>query len=344
MASKWKYANLSAESRLQMLRNGNKKVFDEEVARTKDITKARKELGLDTTAQEKWIDEVGYNYSLSSAAPGDKVSKSGYSKLYLDGDGKKSTAKAKSVAAPSTTYITDAKYKIQSANKLAKKAAVQKYDGLKQAAKEELYSLNPYLEEALINSGASLNGGKAAKAYAAIENRLEDIYAEYDDELAKELNSLDKKYAAMTDKLIEYRKSGTAKKSLGTIANVLVKNAAVEDGYSAADVPGVMGRVSVKKVDGTKSGGVNLQTEKTAGKNFDNANATSSFKNKASVQAAAGSKSNNRTLAKNADGAKSEFGKSEFSDFFSGLLKKLSELDGDSVSALIEALAKRQGN
>lgn len=305
MASKWKYASLNAESRLKMLRNGNKSVFDEEVARTKDITKAMRELGLDTTAQEKWMDEVGYNYSLSTAAPTDKVSKSGYSKLYLDGDGKKSTEKAKTVAAPANTYITDAKLKIQSAGKLAKKAAVQKYDGLKQAAKKELYSSNPYLEEALINSGASLNGGKAAKAFEAIENRLEEIYADYDGELAKELDSLDKKYAAMTDKILEYRKNGTAKKSLGTIANVLVKNAAAEDGYSAADVPGVLGTATVKKVGGAKSSNANLQTAKSA---------------------AAGAKSNTATAAaKNSDGVKSKFGESGLSDILSELLKKLAE-------------------
>ncbi len=326
MASKWKYANLGSESRLEMLRNGNKSVFDEEVARTKDITKARRELGLDTTNQEKWMDEVGYNYSLSFAAPADTVSKSGYSQLYLDGDGKKSTAKAKTVAAPANTYITDAKLKIQTAGKLAKKAAVQKYDVLKQAAKEELYSSNPYLEEALINSGASLNGGKAAKAAKAIENRLEEIYADYDGELAKELDSLDKKYAAMTDKILEYRKSGTAKKSLGTIANVLVKNAAAEDGYSAADVPGVSGGPTVKKVGGAKSDGVNLQTEKSAVKSLNGITSNSNGKNKTYSQAAAGAKSDTATAAaKNSDGAKSEFGENGLSDILSELLKKLAE-------------------
>ena len=87
MSSKWKYANLDAETRLEMLRSGNKAVFDEEVERTKSVTKARKELGLDTDEQEKWMDTVGYNYNLSTAKnmgePAASVSKTGYAKIYL---------------------------------------------------------------------------------------------------------------------------------------------------------------------------------------------------------------------------------------------------------------------
>ena len=83
MATKWKYADIDAENRLEMLRNGNKELFLEETARTKEITDARRALGLDTSEQEKWMDTVGRNYNQSLASEGDTVSTKGYAELYL---------------------------------------------------------------------------------------------------------------------------------------------------------------------------------------------------------------------------------------------------------------------
>ena len=82
MATKWKYADIDAENRLEMLRNGNKELFLEETARTKEITDARRALGLDTSEQEKWMDTVGRNYNQSLASEGDTVSTKGYAELY----------------------------------------------------------------------------------------------------------------------------------------------------------------------------------------------------------------------------------------------------------------------
>lgn len=258
MASKWKYANLDARHRLDLLRKGNKELFDEEVARTKEITKARRELGLDTSEQENWMDTVGYNYSLSSASENDKISKNGYAALYLEdkkADSEPSGVKAyRDGAAVKTSYISSAKRKIDNAKKLAMESAADGYEKIKEDAKQELYSRYPYLEEELVNEGASLRGGKAARARKSIDDRLTEIYEELDRELENKLSELEKKYAALRDTITEYRRNGTAKESLGVIANVLVKNAAREDGFDASLVPGVSQKRYPKNATETETG------------------------------------------------------------------------------------------
>lgn len=244
MASKWKYANVSAGQRLKMLRDGNHELLDEEVDRTKEIVRARRELGLDTKEQEDWIDTVGYNYSLSKAKDGQKINRSGYAALYLGdskNDSEPSPVKAYRDGKPETngTYITNAKRKIASARKLALESAEKKYDAAKQEAARKMYEKYPFLKEELVNSGASLEGGKATKVRAQLRSELEDIYAGLDSELENKRKSIDEKYDGLVGELMKYRKEGTAKESLGVIADVLVKNAALEDDFDAFAIVGV---------------------------------------------------------------------------------------------------------
>lgn len=249
MASKWKYADLDANHRIGLLRNGNKELFDEEVARTKEITKARRELGLDTTEQEKWMDTVGYNYNLSLAGEGDKVSKEGYARLYLDekkADTEKSPVKSYREDAPKVTgYISAAKRKITKAQELARESLTKQYEAKKVKARDELYDRYPHLKEQILNEGASPVGGKMKRAFDSIENELSELYAALDAELEQALLGIDEKYNGFKNQISEYRKNGTAKESLGVIADVLIKNAAIQDGYDYSGIPGIGKTVSV---------------------------------------------------------------------------------------------------
>ena len=246
MASKWKYASIDADRRLELLKKGNKELFDEEVARTREITKARRELGLDTKEQEDWMDTVGYSYSTSLAEDGQKVSEKGYAKLYLDDkgdDGGISPVKAyKTQSGIGTAYISGAKSKITKAEKLAKKALENEYAALKEEIRSTLYGKYPYLEEKVFNEGASLEGGKMKRLYDGLEKELSEIYAELEKEYGDKLSDISERYEGYRDEISEYRKNGTAKESLGVIADVLIKNAAKKDGFDYSVISGLSGK------------------------------------------------------------------------------------------------------
>lgn len=245
MSSKWKYANLDAETRLEMLRSGNKEVFDEEVERTKSVTNARRELGLDTTEQENWMDTVGYNYSLYSGSnqgeSKNNISKTGYAALYLKSEKDKENEPMSKVKAYKTTTgltstpVSDATYKIKSAGEEAKSVIREKYAALKEQAKNEFYKKYPYLNEAILNSGASLEGGKAAKIRADLDTELSKIYGEYDKAMEAELAATEKKYEGLVETLLEYRRDGYAKSALDSLANMLINRAASGDGYMTSN-------------------------------------------------------------------------------------------------------------
>lgn len=268
MSSKWKYAELDAEHRLALLNNGNKELFDEEVARTKEITDARRELGLDTSAQEKWMDEVGYNYSLSLVDEGTPVSKTGYAKLYLDGkkaDTEPSGVKIARYGKPVTTsYISDAKRKIDKAMNLALDKIREEYAARKKAAKDEIYDKYPYLKEQLVNEGASLDGGKIGRMYELLEKELADTYALLDVGLEEALYNTEKKYAGFKNEITMHRKSGTALESLGVIADVLIKKAAIEDGFDYSEIPGMSTRGKAKSAAALKGKSADTDSKASA--------------------------------------------------------------------------------
>lgn len=82
MASKWKYATIPAEQRLNMLKEGNDALYKEELARTQDVIASRLEVGLDVKEQMDWADKISYNYELGKAersgSPTDNISRTGY--------------------------------------------------------------------------------------------------------------------------------------------------------------------------------------------------------------------------------------------------------------------------
>ena len=91
MASKWNYESLPAEESLSKIRAGNKEVYESEIARSAEIAKSRKELGLDTSEQRAWIDRVSTAYNKGNAErlgiPESAVNTTGYADRVL-GTGK----------------------------------------------------------------------------------------------------------------------------------------------------------------------------------------------------------------------------------------------------------------
>lgn len=90
MANKWKYSTLPASERIAMVKNGDKDVYDNEVARSVDVINSRNELGLDITEQKNWIDTLSYNYNLGNASKmgidASKVNKTGYADYILESE------------------------------------------------------------------------------------------------------------------------------------------------------------------------------------------------------------------------------------------------------------------
>lgn len=250
MASKWKYADLDAQHRLELLKKGNKELFDEEVERTREVTNARRELGLDTTEQERWMDTVGYNYNLHLSDGSTPVSKSGYANLYLNEkkpDTVPSSVKRnRSWSVPESTPYSDALWKIEEARKLARQATEARFAQEKAAAREELYGRYPHLKEQLLNQGASLEGGKVKRAYELLEKRLSEIYAELDLQLSAALEAVDKRYAGINRELDSYRVNGASKSSYGVIAEALIRRAAHDYGYDSSLIPGIGSKTKYK--------------------------------------------------------------------------------------------------
>ncbi len=239
MATKWKYATLDADTRLKMLRNGNKDVFDEEVERTKSVVKARKELGLDTSEQESWMDTVGYNYNLWNAEKlgesKDNVSKTGYAELYLKNKGANAQKANSSKFIPGAVgNLSDYAFgRISTAGNAAKNAINSKYDTLLEDAKAEYEKQYSYLEEALINSGTSLESGKASELFEMLKNEFDSVYGEYDRARKADLSKSEQKYAGLKNTLLKRQNEGTTDFALLRAANQLILEAAKDDGYDA---------------------------------------------------------------------------------------------------------------
>ncbi len=67
MANKWKYSTLPASERIERIRNGDEDVYNSEIERSNDVIKQRQQAGLDVSEQNKWIENLNYNYGLSKA-------------------------------------------------------------------------------------------------------------------------------------------------------------------------------------------------------------------------------------------------------------------------------------
>ena len=177
MANKWKYSTLPASERLGMVRNGNKDVYDNEIARSLDVIKQKKELGLDISDQKDWIDKVGYNYNLhlasGMASPSD-VKKTGYADKILG-----------EYVAPGK----DKKQRIVNAGNSNVKAARQYlkeyYDKVQKAAKGR-----DTVKEWLINNGIDENSVDGKKYLDDFDESLKALTEKYMKEYISKVKAL----------------------------------------------------------------------------------------------------------------------------------------------------------
>ena len=181
MASKWEYSSLPAQDRLDMIRGGNKDVYDSEIARSLDVINSRKELGLDIAEQKNWIDNISYNYNLHNAEnmgiESSRVNKTGYADLLL---GTKTTA----------DYAPKKKRTKFSNNQAAfEEAAANLLSEYYQKVNEAAQGINA-VKEWLVNNGieeSSVDGQKYIKDF---EEELAQKTQKYNNEYASKVKAL----------------------------------------------------------------------------------------------------------------------------------------------------------
>ena len=178
MANKWKYATLSADERLGMVRNGNKDVYESEIARAKDVIRSRNEAGLDIGEQKKWIDDVSYNYNLYNASkmgisPSD-VNKTGYADRMLGGVKKEKKKKFYSTV----TKSSEKKYK-------AEKFLDEFYGKVAEAANKR-----ENIKEWLLNNGIDEASDTGKKYLAEFDMELDALTEKYRKEFVSKVKAL----------------------------------------------------------------------------------------------------------------------------------------------------------
>ncbi len=226
MATKWKYATIPASRRLEMLKEGNDELYNEEIARTKDSISNRLAAGLDVSEQMKWADTVSYNHNLSKAKgmgiDESNVTKDGYAQR-LFGDMTESVGR-ENVSTPEKPkeilkqkYYDD--YKNMDRDALSRSVLDSYIGGINKRANllsaeyksyvKELeknyekkiknaysdYNKNESIyEEKNLNSGYSKNGGRSvtekAKAKEALVDYINALTAEKNDLIAKAFENL----------------------------------------------------------------------------------------------------------------------------------------------------------
>ena len=181
MSTKWKYATLPASERLDLVRNGNKDVYDSEISRSLDVINSRKALGLDISDQKKWIDSLGHNYNLYNAGnmsiPANRVNATGYADRLL-GEGT-STSKVKSntqrTKSSNTTRIMS-DYLDEFYAKLAEASGKRKN-----------------VKEWLLNNGIDENSDTGKMYLEEFDDELAKLAEKYKAEYISKVNSLMKK-------------------------------------------------------------------------------------------------------------------------------------------------------
>ena len=177
MKNKWKYATVSADERLGMVRNGNKDVYNSEMERSLDAVKRNSAEGLDISAQKNWIDSLSYNYNLYNAErmgiPANKVNKTGYADRILGTSGGSGKSKSK--------YLTSVSSKADG-NYYAKKYLTEFYGKVKEAeAKRE------NVREWLVNNGIDEKSDTGKKYMDEFDKELEAVTEKYRNEYFSKL-------------------------------------------------------------------------------------------------------------------------------------------------------------
>ena len=223
--SNWVYADLPANERLEMIRNGDEDVYNQEVERSKEVIQSREELGLDIEAQKKWLDELGYQRSLyraeQSGIPTGQVSTTGYANMILKDNSQqaKGSKKSYSTGQVINQLVQDGDEKnllsvlLQLSNSSAKKQrdsldaqykkyvkdVTAQYNKLKQQAIENANNALPKLRESMIMGGHSLNGGTTIAEEMQLKKQLNEVLADYDKQMQQDLsnarNSLNSEFA-----------------------------------------------------------------------------------------------------------------------------------------------------
>ena len=180
MSTKWTYSTLPASERLDMVRNGNKDVYDSEISRSLDVIETRKSLGLDISDQKDWIDSLGYNYNLYNASrmgiPSKKVNKSGYADRLL-GKETTSASKTKSVSSGS-----------KEADYYAKKYLDEFYNKVSEAQAKRAN-----VKEWLVNNGIDENSDIGKMYLAEFDDELEKLTEKYRNEYFSKVKAAIKK-------------------------------------------------------------------------------------------------------------------------------------------------------
>lgn len=184
MSNKWKYSTLPAYERIGMIRSGNKDVYDNEIARSKDVIKQRKELGLDISDQKDWIDEVSYNYQLHNAeSSGEDLStvmKTGYADRVLGeyvAPKRAGKEKRQRIVNVNTSANKKAKY--------AKQYLEEFYDKVEKAEKGR-----EAVREWLINNGIDENSVDGKKYLDDFEDELNGLTEKYMKEYISKVKAL----------------------------------------------------------------------------------------------------------------------------------------------------------
>ncbi len=229
MATKWKYATIPANMRLDLLKQGNKELYDEEIARTKDVIASRLDAGLDVDEQMKWADTVSYNYNLSNASnmgiSKENVNKDGYAqKLFgdlvvSDNTGKASTVKKSTrleqndapgtdLSNPEELYRTVQRQYNKSINSLLSSLTAsyneqarsirEDYKRKKDRFIDEFAKQYDVAKEALLSQGYSFDTGKGLTESMRLKDTFVSLIAELD---RQESDAIGKAYSSLQDKI-----------------------------------------------------------------------------------------------------------------------------------------------
>lgn len=207
MSTKYKYATVPAQERLKMLAGGNEELYKEEIARTQDAISTRLANGLDVTEQMKWADTVSYNYNLGKAATkgidASNVPKDGYAqKLFGNmtesvGKNVSTIAEPKRITSEQPYYkdpysrssedlhqtiidsyvraINQRGYALQNQAKDYIKSVNEDYEKKIAEVKKAYEKKNKYLDEAMLNEGASKGGGRVLSEELRMQDEYRDL-------------------------------------------------------------------------------------------------------------------------------------------------------------------------
>lgn len=166
MANTWQYGIFGQRERLDLIRKGNKSVYDNEKERNKKLKKYRSELGLSTTDVDDWEATIDNAYSNS-----------------------KKQEKSTSLPTYSGKYA-----EVNKAFADAHKAIKEERDESLAAVEEEAKSTLEYLEEWLANNGYSADGKTASREKARLNDEAEKLMEEIKKQYRTDLDKARKSY------------------------------------------------------------------------------------------------------------------------------------------------------